>query len=380
MRLVSRGLLDIDRPVRDYLPELRLADEEAAAAITVRHLLTHSSGIDGDHFLDCGRGDDAIARYVDSLHTLPQLHAPGALTTYCNSGFVLAGRVAEVVAGTDWNRALRTEVLEPAGLALPVTLPEDALAHPFAMSHRPGADGKPVIGVMWPEIRSLAPAGGFTCTSVEGLLRFARLHIDGGRAAGGEQVVDAALIAEMQRVQVEQSPLEDPLGYGLSWAIHATGDRAVIGHSGGSSAFLRVMPRQGSALALLSNAPAGILVLEDVMPLVADLVPGIDAKPALPAPIALDATELERCAGLYRRHGLDWSVSGDATGLVLSTIASPAGVEVSRTALTPVGDGTFVAGVMGLDVRVRFLGANATSPHQYIRVGNRAARRVSDAR
>jgi hypothetical protein len=53
-------------------------------------------------------------------------------------------------------------------------------------------------------------------------------------------------------------------------------------------------------------------------------------------------------------------------------------VEVSRTPLTPVGDETFVAGVMGIDVRVHFLGGGGESPAQYIRVGNRAARRVED--
>ena len=58
MQLVDAGLLDLDAPVRRYLPELVLADPEAAARVTVRHLLTHQSGIEGDFFQATGRGDD----------------------------------------------------------------------------------------------------------------------------------------------------------------------------------------------------------------------------------------------------------------------------------------------------------------------------------
>jgi CubicO group peptidase (beta-lactamase class C family) len=55
MQLVDQGKVDLDSPVRSYVEDLQLADEKAAAQIKVRHLLTHSSGIQGDHFEDFGR-------------------------------------------------------------------------------------------------------------------------------------------------------------------------------------------------------------------------------------------------------------------------------------------------------------------------------------
>ncbi|MEU0486390.1 serine hydrolase domain-containing protein, partial [Streptosporangium sp. NPDC006013] len=64
MQLVDEGLVELDRPVRDYLPEFAVADG-AEKAITVRHLLTHTGGFDGDLFEDTGRGDDCLDRYVD---------------------------------------------------------------------------------------------------------------------------------------------------------------------------------------------------------------------------------------------------------------------------------------------------------------------------
>lgn len=78
-RLAGDGRLDLDQPVRDHLPGFRLADPAATATLTARHLLTHTGGVDGNHFHDTGRNDDAIERFVATLagaeHPLP----PGTL-------------------------------------------------------------------------------------------------------------------------------------------------------------------------------------------------------------------------------------------------------------------------------------------------------------
>jgi CubicO group peptidase (beta-lactamase class C family) len=73
MRLVEAGSLDLDVPVRTYLPELRLADEDVAQRVTTRHLLTHTGGWEGDYFDDLGPGDDALARMVAAVAELPQV-------------------------------------------------------------------------------------------------------------------------------------------------------------------------------------------------------------------------------------------------------------------------------------------------------------------
>ncbi len=99
MQLVDEGRLDLDARVAELLPEFGLADAEAARAITLRQLLTHTSGIDGDQFADTGRGDDAIERFVAYLHGVGCVHAPGARFSYCNAGFVVAGRLVEVLRG-----------------------------------------------------------------------------------------------------------------------------------------------------------------------------------------------------------------------------------------------------------------------------------------
>src|SRR5437773_14756 len=116
MQLVDEGLVSLDAPVRTYLPELKLPDEADAQAITVRHLLTHTSGIEGDHFVNTGRGDDCLERFVETCATLPQVFAPGRMFSYCNAGFVLLGRVVEKLRGETFDEVLKTKLLEPLGV------------------------------------------------------------------------------------------------------------------------------------------------------------------------------------------------------------------------------------------------------------------------
>lgn len=61
MRLVAEGRVELDAPVRRYVPELRLSDEQAAAQVTVLNLLNHTSGLDWALIVDTGEGDDALA-------------------------------------------------------------------------------------------------------------------------------------------------------------------------------------------------------------------------------------------------------------------------------------------------------------------------------
>src|SRR3954466_9572919 len=97
MQLVDEGQVDLDALVRTYLPEFRLADEDAAAAITVRHLLTHTAGFEGDIFTDTGVGDDCVEKLVTLLRDVPQLFPPGSMWSYNNAGFTVLGRLVEVL-------------------------------------------------------------------------------------------------------------------------------------------------------------------------------------------------------------------------------------------------------------------------------------------
>src|SRR5687768_12567477 len=88
VQLAAEGRLRLDDPIVKLLPEAPVDRR-----VTVRHLLTHTSGIDGDVFTDTGRGDDCLERYVGLLGDVDQLFEPGTAYSYCNAGFVLLGRL-----------------------------------------------------------------------------------------------------------------------------------------------------------------------------------------------------------------------------------------------------------------------------------------------
>ena len=159
MQLVDEGALELDQPVVELLPGFRVADSEVTRTVTMRHLLTHTSGIDGDVFTDTGRGDDCLERYVTGLAEVEQNHPLGATWSYCNSGYVLAGRIVEHLTGSTWDAALRERLVEPLGLTATVTLPEDALLHRTAVGHVGEPEDDPVPASTWMLPRSAGPAG-----------------------------------------------------------------------------------------------------------------------------------------------------------------------------------------------------------------------------
>src|SRR5947208_3915260 len=140
MQLVDEGQLSLDATVAGVLPGARLGTGDVGGQVTVRHLLTHTSGIDGDVFTDTGRGDDCLERYVDLLAQVPSVFTPGATYSYCNSGYVLLGRIIEVIDGQSWDESLRERLLGPLAATPTGTLPEQAtLRRPGVAHQRRGA-------------------------------------------------------------------------------------------------------------------------------------------------------------------------------------------------------------------------------------------------
>ncbi|KOG86020.1 beta-lactamase, partial [Streptomyces varsoviensis] len=198
------------------LPELRLADPAATQKLTMRHLLTHTSGIDGDIFTDTGRGDDCLERYTELLADAAQNHPLGATFSYCNSGFSLAGRVIEKLTGLTWDRALRERLCTPLGLTSASTLPEEALLLRAAVGHVAEGGADPAPAEIWGLPRSAGPAGLITAGTAD-VLAFARLHLTGGLGPDGERLLSARSAAAMAAHQTGL-PDRDTLGDPGGWA------------------------------------------------------------------------------------------------------------------------------------------------------------------
>ncbi|MFF9507029.1 serine hydrolase domain-containing protein [Streptomyces sp. NPDC014724] len=258
--LADSGRLDLDAPVVDVLPDFAVADARATATITPRQLLNHTSGIEGDHVSDTGRGDDCLARYVEGAGSVGLTNPPGATMSYSSTAYNVLGRIVEVITGLTWDEALKEMICAPLGLEHTVTLPEEVLRFRAAMGHmgEPGED--PVPTPLWNMLpRSAGPYGGICATAAD-VARFARLFVDGGRAPDGTRVMSAEAVEAMLTREVEL-PDQWFLGahWGLGWGLFEWDGVRGFGHDGstfGQLAYLRAVPEAGLAIALLTNGGA----------------------------------------------------------------------------------------------------------------------------
>jgi CubicO group peptidase (beta-lactamase class C family) len=323
MQLADEGRLTLDDTVADLLPGVRLGAADVAAEVTVRHLLTHTSGIDGDVFVDTGRGDDCVEKYVALLADAAQNHAIGAAYSYCNSGFVVLGRIIEVLDGVFWDEALRRRLVEPLGLAATVTLPEEALLHRAAVGHQehPHTDW-PVT--TWGLMRSIGPVG-LISQSAGDLLTFAQLHLDGGATPDGRTVLSADAVAAMPLEQV-RLPADGggPDAVGLTWRLHEWGSRRLFGHDGatmGQRAYLRVDPAARLVVCLLTNSPEAQSLYQQIFSDVLDHYIGMSV-PDPPEPADVAPHRPERHVGRYERSAQRFDVTVEPSGLRLTAKAT----------------------------------------------------------
>jgi dipeptidyl aminopeptidase/acylaminoacyl peptidase len=327
MQLVDEGLLDLDTPVVQVLPELRLADPDVTKQVTMRHLLTHTSGIDGDVFTDTGRGDDCVERYVAGLDEVAQNHPLGATWSYCNSGFVLAGRVIEKLTGGTWDSAVRERIFAPLGLEHTITLPEEALLHRAAVGHVSEGADEPSPAPVWVLPRSLGPAG-IIGSTVADVLAFARMHLTGGVGADGTRLLSAASAEAMTQLQAEL-PDRYTLGdsWGIGWIRFGWDGHRLIGHDGntiGQSAFLRLLPDEGLAVTLLTNGGSTRDLYEDLYREIFAELADIDMPRPLAPPPEPVPVDVQPHAGTYERASSRIEVLiGDDGPILKATVTGP---------------------------------------------------------
>lgn len=316
LQLVDEGLLELDAPVCSILPDFRLADDESPS-VTVRALLNHTSGIDGDVFTDTGTGDDCVARYVEDLAGVSHIHSPGERFSYCNAGFVIAGRIVEVLRHMTWDEALLHYLIKPMGLRHTITRSEDAPRFATATGHTGFGDASVPVP-QWSITRSMGPAG-LIVASVGDLLTFAELSLREGVTREGVRLLSAASarLMTIEHVDLRQSVVT-PQGWGLGWFLEDWQGTFVYGHNGGTigqRSYLRLIPGTNYAVALLTTGgqPDGLFY-----ELFADITSSIDGS-VPPIRVRADRTRPpEPLKGAFECAGYRAEVAPDADGLKLT--------------------------------------------------------------
>jgi CubicO group peptidase (beta-lactamase class C family) len=312
-RLVELGKLALDVPLRTYLPDLRLKDEAVTAQVTLRHILTHTGGWQGDYYHEFGQGDDALAKLVGKMAELPQLSPLGAVWSYSNSGFYLAGRIIEVATGKNYEAALKELVLEPLGLTMSFFLAQDVITHRFAVGHEL-VDKQPKVVRPWAVPRAVAPVGGIVC-NIKDLFRYARFHMGDGTAPDGARLLSQESLALMQTPLYPASGAE---WIGLNWFITTVNGERIIRHGGGTNgqaAELKMVPAEKFAIAVLANSDTGPGLCGEISKAALKQFLGI----ALPEAVPLDLPEerLIPYIGRYDAPAIACEVTLRDGGLVL---------------------------------------------------------------
>lgn len=348
MQLVDEGAVDLDAPVRRYLPEFRVADETASQRITVRQLTCHISGFEGDIFTDTGRGDDAVAKYLGTITQVPQLFPPGGRFSYNNAGYVVLGRLVEVLRDKPYAAALRDHLITPLGLTHTATDAYEAILHRAAVGHiKPDPDGDPVPAPSWALVSSNAPAGAMLAMRPADLVRFARLHLD-----GGGEVLSGTAVKAMQQRQVEL-PYLGILGdaWGIGWEIFDWDGGPVVGHDGGTlgqAAFLRLVPGAGVAVALLTNGGEALPVYRGIVGGALAELAGVRMPDPPAPPAAPEVFDARRYVGRYEADIVAYEVTADEDGRLWLSMTprgpiAEAGIPPERYEIVRLRGETFVS-------------------------------------
>ncbi len=306
MRLVEQGRLDLDAPVRTYLPGLRLADEETAAKVTLRHLFNHTGGWAGDYFDGSGPGDDALDCAVRQMVKLPQVAPLGRIYSYNNAGFYIAGRLVEIAAGMPYEAAVKELVLDPLGMTRSFYFADDAISYRVACGHDPIYDTpeqtppSPVqlkVSRPWGLARAGYALGGLNST-IHDLLRYARFQVGDGRAPGGTRLLTKE---NLERMHTATARAANDDSVGISWFLTDLDGVENIHHGGatnGQQATFQAIPSRKFAVVFLTNSDRGEEIYKPLTRWVFEHYLGIPVKE--PQPIPSSPSQLEAYVGCYQ--------------------------------------------------------------------------------
>jgi CubicO group peptidase (beta-lactamase class C family) len=255
--LAEDGLLDLDQPLRDYVPEFRMQDPAAERAASMRDLLAHRTGLPAHEFV--GAGPEAVT--IDNHDYLLALAHLEPSTTfrsqwqYSNLHYEAAAAVGELVSGQSWWTALRSRFIEP--LRMTATTPTlvgerpDRLAAPHA-DHPVGT----VTARELPAFDTTGPSGGLVTTARD-LTQWLIARLGHRPDVLSDKVrTELAKPASLGITVADPLGLRHVLGYGLGCSIESYRGTKLIRHGGnidGYSCDVAICPDEQFGMAVLTN-------------------------------------------------------------------------------------------------------------------------------
>lgn len=303
MVLSDRGLIDLDRPVNEYLGtpalEARVGD---AAEVTARRLANHTAGLP-DHIQLFYEDEPVRAPPTDALIRDYGFatNVPGRRSWYSNLNFGVLGHLISRVANVGFATFMREDVFLPLGMTRTAIGVQAGMDSIHAVRY--------VRGAPWPDYETDTPGATDGYSSAHDLLSFAMYHMK-HRGANQSAILSDDAIDLMQR---PTSPDAGGEVFGVSWVVeHLPNGRLRVGHNGGLvgvTTRLAMYPEEDLAVVVLANANTDLGEVEQMI--VDALLTGDTTKatpddvreqptPEDPAPVA--SVPDERLVGVWRGH------------------------------------------------------------------------------
>lgn len=309
MQLVERGVLTLDDPVNQHLPEaIRVPDDGFAEPVLVRHLLTHTAGFEDRALGHLFVRDPALDRPLDEYlarHRPARVRAPGVTAIYSNYSVALLGALVAHVSGLPFERYVEQHLTGPLAMRHtsfrePLTEADarridPALAADIATGYR-RAGGTFVAGE-FEYIAHGAPAGSASSTAID-MARWMRVHLNGGEL-DGVRILSNDNTRRMRDILFRNAP--DVAGIGHGFLTDQYGPYAAYGHGGATLYFhsgMALLPDRRLGVFVSANTDNARAPVRDLVRLIIEhLLP--DARPT-PVATPMTTEQLARVAGTYR--------------------------------------------------------------------------------
>jgi NADH dehydrogenase FAD-containing subunit/CubicO group peptidase (beta-lactamase class C family) len=228
LQLVERGQVELDAPVQRYIPWFRVDDSVLSSQITVRQLLTMTSGLPQVYETQVwtDRDDGALERTVRFLATKQLTGQPGHTFGYSNANYETLGLIVQTVSGESYEDYVKRHILGPLDMRNSFVSQDEALARGMASGYR-WWFGVPVA-VMLPYRRAELPAG-YVIASTEDMTHYLIAEMNGGRYG------DTSVLSPRGMAMRHAAPSGN--GYGMGWEFAHAGGRTLINHDGGTANF-----------------------------------------------------------------------------------------------------------------------------------------------
>jgi CubicO group peptidase (beta-lactamase class C family) len=248
LQLVERRRLDLDAPVRTYLPWFEVADRASSATITVRHLLNHTSGLSELGYNHVPDHAATLEQSVRALRTARPTARPGARFQYFNPNYAVLALLVEAASGEAFGAYLDAHIFQPLEMTHSFADVDEAIAAGMAQGHTK------LFGFSFPRHIRIGPSQvgyGHLVASVADVSRFA-LAISNGGVFQGHRVLSEESVALMRA-----APADGPEStYGMGWNVWTAHGTSMEGHSGADETFmsnLALLPEEGTGYVWLMN-------------------------------------------------------------------------------------------------------------------------------